>query len=179
MCLKFVKEFKSKQIKICYFKGRKFLIFNSNGLSYYKELPKGIIIEKNSLLSTSFKLEPNNYSINQNIQDVDIFFKHLDNIEFLYRKKLILKGLGLKANFGSDRKFLDLKLGYSHLSKVKMDKEVKVGIQKNNLFFSSLNKVKLGNLAFKIKKLRLPNPYKGKGIWYKNERITLKEIKKK
>ena len=176
MCLKFVKEFKSKQIKICYFKGRKFLIFNSNGLSYYKELPKSVLIKKTSIPSVTFNLDSNN-----DFSDLKVktFLKGLDNTEFLYRKKLTLKGLGLKANFSFDRKFLDLKLGYSHLSKIKMDKEIKVGIQKSNIFFSSLNKVKLGNLAFKIKKLRLPNPYKGKGIWYKNERLTLKEIKKK
>jgi ribosomal protein L6P/L9E len=41
-----------------------------------------------------------------------------------------------------------------------------------------LCKVKVGNFANKIKSYRLPDSYKGKGIWYKNEVKILKEVKK-
>jgi len=173
MNFKSIKTFKSNEIQICYLKSRKFLVFNLNGLRYYKELPKETFVGKSSISSVNFYTKSTQKKVNENLT------KFLNNIESSYRSKLVLKGLGLKVNFSADKKTLDFKLGYSHLCKIHMDKEIKIGLSKTNLYLNSPNKIKMGNFAFRIRKLRLPNPYKGKGIWYKNERMVLKEVKKK
>ena len=95
---------------------------------------------------------------------------------FKARVFLILKGLGLKVQIVDD--FLEFKLGYSHRCFIKLEKEIGVKIKKNLLFLQSVNKELLGNFLYKIKILKKPDVYKGKGIWYKNEKISLKPVKK-
>ena len=98
-----------------------------------------------------------------------------------FLKKLLFKGLGLKAallDVGSN-KILELKLGFSHLIRIIIP-QTKIGVKliKNGLLVSGSDLVTVSNFLYKIKSLKLPNRYKGKGIWYKNEVIKLKEIKK-
>jgi large subunit ribosomal protein L6 len=92
-------------------------------------------------------------------------------------KCLLFKGLGLKINALTD-KFIDLKLGYSHNVKINIPKNIKVTRIKNFLLIEGINAALVGNFADFIKKKRLPDLYKGKGIFYKNETIKLKLIKK-
>jgi len=54
----------------------------------------------------------------------------------------------------------------------------KVVLDKNTLTIEGVDKVKVGNFVNKIRNLKLPDSYKGKGFWYKNEVIKLKEINK-
>jgi large subunit ribosomal protein L6 len=97
-----------------------------------------------------------------------------------YTKKLIFKGLGYKFSLSPDNKYLELKLGYSHLHRLLVpSQKIQLKLLKNAIVFSSKNLSLLGNFLFKIRQLRIPNSYKGKGIWYKNEKKKLKIIKKK
>ena len=94
-------------------------------------------------------------------------------------KKLLLKGLGLKAALSADLHILELKLGFSHLVKIKIPlHKVNVKCIKNGLLVFGTNLSYICNFMYKIKSLKLPNIYKGKGIWYKKEIVYLKEIKK-
>ena len=88
----------------------------------------------------------------------------------------MLKGLGLKISFLEN--ILRLKLGFSHLISIKIPFNVLIFIKKNVITFESYDLSLIGNVATKIRGLKFPNSYKQKGFWYKNERRTLKHIKK-
>ena len=92
--------------------------------------------------------------------------------------KLLLVGVGYRAQMKG--KLLGLSLGYSH----PVDFDVPAGLTieaptQTEILIKGANKDLVGLVAAKIRKLRSPEPYKGKGIRYSNERITLKETKKK
>jgi large subunit ribosomal protein L6 len=95
----------------------------------------------------------------------------------LYTISLSLKGLGFKAKTRENK--LQLKLGYSHIVKYKLNNEVKVQIsKKTNLRLSSYSKQIITDQAAKICKLRKPDSYKGKGIIFRGQKLKLKVGKK-
>ena len=86
---------------------------------------------------------------------------------------LILKGVGYRAAVqGSE---LVLNLGYSHPVKIAIPKEISVEIVQNTTInLKSCDKELLGLFAANIRAWRQPEPYKGKGILYKDEQILRK-----
>ncbi|HWB24397.1 MAG TPA: 50S ribosomal protein L6 [Chitinophagaceae bacterium] len=94
-----------------------------------------------------------------------------------YKKELELVGVGYKAaNTGN---LLDLSLGYSHNIIIEVPKELKVATltekgQNPKIFLEGTDKQLLGQVAAKIRSLRKPEPYKGKGVKYKDEVIRRK-----
>ena len=94
-----------------------------------------------------------------------------------YRKDLELVGVGYKAsNVGN---MLDLSLGYSHNILVEIPKELKVATltekgQNPKIILEGIDKQLLGQVAAKIRGLRKPEPYKGKGVKYKDEVVRRK-----
>lgn len=97
-----------------------------------------------------------------------------------YRKELELVGVGYRAN--STGQVLELNLGYSHAIYIKLPAEVKVETKsernKNPLIIlSSDDKQLLGQVCAKIRSLRKPEPYKGKGIKFVGEVIRRKSGK--
>jgi len=103
----------------------------------------------------------------------------IKNLEKPFKKSLILKGLGFRITLGADSTYLELKLGFSHLIKVLIPTdEVKVSVIKNILIVEGFDPMHVGNFIERIRNLKFPDIYKGKGFWYKNEIISLKEIKK-
>ena len=110
---------------------------------------------------------------------INLFKTLIKKSTLLFTKKILLKGLGLKATLSNDLKMLELKLGFSHLIKIKIPKnKINIKLTKNAIIATSSNLVTLGNYLYKIRHFKKPNIYKGKGIWYKNENIKLKTIKK-
>jgi large subunit ribosomal protein L6 len=104
----------------------------------------------------------------------------LKNFRRTYRKKLFLKGLGYRVSISDDKKVLMLKLGYSHTSFLDIPiTRLNVKVNKNFITVEGCDAVEVGNFASKIRQLRRPDVYKGKGVWYKNEIKVLKELKKK
>ena len=104
----------------------------------------------------------------------------LKNYRRAYRKKLFLKGLGYRVSISDDKKVLMLKLGYSHTSSLDISVDrLNVKVNKNFITVEGCDAVEVGNFASKIRQLRTPDIYKGKGVWYKNEIKVLKELKKK
>jgi ribosomal protein L6P/L9E len=98
----------------------------------------------------------------------------------LFRNKLILKGLGCKASLSNNQTILNLKLGYSHVLNVSIPTgRIKIRLCKNTITVQGHNSSEVGDFARRIRGLRYPDPYKGKGIWLKNEHRILKELKKK
>ena len=86
---------------------------------------------------------------------------------------LILKGVGYRAVVqGND---IVLSLGYSHPVKIEIPKEISVEVVQNTTInLKSCNKELLGLFAANIRAWRKPEPYKGKGILYKDEQIIRK-----
>lgn len=97
-----------------------------------------------------------------------------------FQKKLELIGVGFRANINKNNsQILDLNIGYSHNIIIKLPKsitlEVKMEKNKNTqIIFKSYDKQLLGIVAAKIRSLRKPDPYKGKGIRYINEYVIKK-----
>jgi large subunit ribosomal protein L6 len=97
-----------------------------------------------------------------------------------YRKEMELVGVGYRAN--SNGQVLDLALGFSHAIYIKLPPEVKVEAKsernKNPLIIlESADKQLLGQVCAKIRSLRKPEPYKGKGIKFVGEIIRRKSGK--
>jgi len=89
-----------------------------------------------------------------------------------FNKKLIVEGVGYKADVAN--KILTLNVGYSNPVKFQLPDDVKASIEKETITLESLDKELLGLTAARIRDIRKPEPYKGKGIRYLNEHIMRK-----
>ncbi|MCK4453999.1 50S ribosomal protein L6 [Candidatus Parcubacteria bacterium] len=93
-----------------------------------------------------------------------------------YEKKLEIQGLGYKASLeGND---LILNIGFSHPKKIETPEGIKLSVEKNIITISGLDKELVGRVAAEIRKVRPPEPYKGKGIRYVDE-VVRKKVGKK
>ena len=104
----------------------------------------------------------------------NLFLKDFNRI---FIKKLILKGLGLKVNL-LNKLSLQLKLGFSHLVDIVIPNNLIVSFSKSIIAIQGTDATAVGNFANLVKRKKLPDAYKGKGIWYKNEKLILKTVKK-
>ena len=94
-----------------------------------------------------------------------------------YKKDLELVGVGYKA--ANNGNILDLSLGFSHNIIVEVPKELKVTTatekgQNPKIMLEGIDKQLLGQVAAKIRSLRKPEPYKGKGVKYTTEIVRRK-----
>ncbi|MBP7551879.1 MAG: 50S ribosomal protein L6 [Spirochaetes bacterium] len=90
-----------------------------------------------------------------------------------FERKLEISGTGFKANVEGQN--LVLNLGYSHIIKYPIPKEIKIVVEENvKINISGMDKHLVGFVASEIRKLRKPEPYKGKGIKYSDEKIRRK-----
>ena len=90
-----------------------------------------------------------------------------------YEKKLLLSGIGYRAEVKG--KSLVLNVGYSNPVDFKIPEGIQASVEKNvEVTLSGINKELLGQVAANIRNLRPPEPYKGKGIMYADERIMRK-----
>jgi large subunit ribosomal protein L6 len=95
-----------------------------------------------------------------------------------YVKRLALVGVGYRAQAAGDK--INLSLGFSHPVVHKMPKGVKVETpQQTEIVIKGTDKQQVGQVAAEIRAYRPPEPYKGKGVRYAGEQVTLKETKKK
>ncbi|GAB4140615.1 MAG: 50S ribosomal protein L6 [Patescibacteria group bacterium] len=93
-----------------------------------------------------------------------------------FEKKLEVVGVGYKVDMAG--KNLMLKLGYSHPIEFKAPEGISFSVDKNIISVFGINNVLVGDTAFKIRALRKPEVYKGKGVRYFGEKVKIKEIKK-
>jgi len=92
-----------------------------------------------------------------------------------FKKVLEIVGVGFRAQ--SDGKTITMQVGFSHPVSVNIPAGVKVDIDsktQNIITISGVDKELVGNFADKIRKIKPPEPYKGSGIKYQNERIIRK-----
>ena len=95
-----------------------------------------------------------------------------------FEKKLSLVGVGYKAQAQGAK--LNLAVGYSHPVNIEMPAGIKVETPApTEIIIKAADRQRVGQIAAEIRAVRPPEPYKGKGIRYADERITIKETKKK
>ena len=95
-----------------------------------------------------------------------------------FEKKLTLIGVGYKAQVQGNK--LNLAVGYSH----PVNKEMPEGIvaatpTPTEIVIKGADRQRVGQVAAEIRAIRPPEPYKGKGIRYSDEKVAIKETKKK
>lgn len=93
-----------------------------------------------------------------------------------FEKKLILEGVGFKSQVTGNK--LVLALGFSHPVEVEIPSGLNVKAEKNIISVSGIDKELVGSFSSKVRALKKPEPYKGKGFRYENEIIRRKQGKK-
>lgn len=138
-----------------------------------KSLPDGIqVVEETGKLKISLQNET------RNIRALHGLYRTLINnmvigVSKQFELTLTLKGVGYRASVQG--KEIVLNLGYSHPVKIEIPNTILVDVVQNTTIqLKSCDKELLGLFAANIRAWRKPEPYKGKGILYKNEQIIRK-----
>lgn len=93
-----------------------------------------------------------------------------------FEKKLEIQGVGYRASVSG--KSLSLVLGFSHDVSYVIPEGIEISVEKNIIIVKGIDKQKVGQVAAEIRAFREPEPYKGKGIRYVDERVRRKIGKK-
>jgi large subunit ribosomal protein L6 len=108
------------------------------------------------------------------------YASHLVNmvagVNTLFVKKLVLEGIGFKVEVKGDK--VVFALGFSHPVEVPIPDGIKVLVEKNVISISGIDKESVGGFTSRIRALKKPEPYKGKGLRYEGEVIKIKQGKK-
>ena len=95
-----------------------------------------------------------------------------------FEKKLTLVGVGYRAQAQGDK--LNLSLGFSHPVVHSMPSGVKCETpSQTEILIKGIDRQQVGQVAAEIRAYRSPEPYKGKGVRYADEKVVIKETKKK
>ena len=95
-----------------------------------------------------------------------------------FEKRLNLVGVGFRAQAAGSK--LNLQVGYSHPVSKDMPAGVKVETpSQTEIVIKGFDRQAVGQVASEVRAVRPPEPYKGKGIRYADEKVTIKETKKK
>jgi len=93
-----------------------------------------------------------------------------------FEKKLEINGIGYKAEIKKDK--LILNVGYSHPVEFFIPSGIEINVEKNIIIVKGIDKQLVGETAAQIRRIRKPEPYKGKGIKYLDEVVQRKLGKK-
>ncbi len=93
-----------------------------------------------------------------------------------FEKQLEIQGVGYRAALEGEE--LVLQVGFSHPVKMSLPEGIKVLVEKNIITVSGIDKELVGQTAANIRKIKKPEPYKGKGIRYLGEEVRRKVGKK-
>ena len=108
------------------------------------------------------------------------YASHITNmvsgVNKLFEKKLILEGIGFKSEVKANK--ILLALGFSHPVEVSIPLSLKVTAEKNLITILGKDKEEVGQFAARLRSLKKPEPYKGKGMRYSDETLRRKQGKK-
>lgn len=97
----------------------------------------------------------------------------VEGVEKGWQKRLELVGVGFRAQAAGDK--LTLSVGYSHPVEIKAPEGIKFAVEDNTkIMISGADKELVGQIAAKVRSVRPPEPYKGKGIRYSGEYVRRK-----
>lgn len=106
-----------------------------------------------------------------------LLYNMIEGITNNWSKLLIIEGIGYK--FALDNSFLQIFAGFSHKIIFSIPKDIKISLlTQSRIVISGIDKVNVGLFAAKIKNVKKPDPYGGKGIRYNND-VIIKKIGKK
>ncbi len=106
-----------------------------------------------------------------------LLFNQIKGVSEGFEKKLEIKGIGYKAVLEGNNK-LRLEVGFSHPVIFDIPTGIEAKVEKNIITISGIDKQKVGEFAASIRRIRPPEPYKGKGIRYLGEVVRRKEGKR-
>lgn len=159
------------------------ILFNSGVFSV--KGPKGEL-QRNFKPDISIQVDGKNISLSlkkENNQTRALWGTYASHIKNMvkgvndgFEKKLILEGVGYKSEVKGDK--LSLALGFSHLVDVAIPLGLAVKAEKNVVTITGIDKELVGSFAAKVRDLKKPEPYKGKGFRYHDEVIRRKQGKK-
>jgi len=164
-------------------------------------IPDGVNIElKGNLINVSGQKGSQSWTVHPNIKtlikDDNIFFERGDNsalnrslhgttrqivnnmvvgVSTGFKKELEIIGVGYQANMEGNR--LKLQIGYSHDIYFDLPEGIKATADRTTITIEGIDKQLVGSVSSKIRSFRSPEPYKGKGIRYKDEYIKIKQGK--
>jgi len=105
-----------------------------------------------------------------------LIYNMIEGVSKGYEKKLLIKGVGYRAH--KKGKKLDISLGFSHPVLMEDPEGLTTECPDDTtIIVKGIDKQAVGNYAAKIRELRKPEPYKGKGIRYADEHVRRKEGK--
>jgi large subunit ribosomal protein L6 len=138
-----------------------------------KKLPDSLdLIQENKKLTVSLKKETKDVRALQGLYRT-LINNMVIGVSEQFDLTLVLKGVGYRA--AVQGKEIILNLGYSHPVKIQIPEDISVEVLKNTTVnLKSCDKELLGLFAANIRSWRQPEPYKGKGILYKDEQIIRK-----
>ncbi|RLC34748.1 MAG: 50S ribosomal protein L6 [Candidatus Nealsonbacteria bacterium] len=105
-----------------------------------------------------------------------LIYNQVQGVTKGYEKKLEIEGVGYRA--GLEGEDLVLNVGFSQPVKIKKPEGIQFSVDKNIITVLGIDKELVGQTAARIRKVRPPEPYKGKGIKYQGEQIRRKLGKK-
>ena len=154
--------------------------------------PRGIIVYSElqnynhfifNISKTTLFFHEDNKSVQNSLKLYNLLNNLIYNVHYFFSKKLVLVGVGIRAWV----KYLEKQQKNVLLIKIGFSKDLYIEIPKNLIVFSlrptlllirGLNKDTVSLFSSRVKQLKKPDSYKGKGIQYKNENIFLKPGKK-
>ena len=165
----------SKNIFFCKINKNHFIVIEDR----YFLVPNSILLEKTDTCLHFFSRKTKSLSLLE-FNNFIFFITYLlkRGPTKLWKKRLILKGLGFKSKINSIDNSVELKLGFSHPVLIRIPSNIFLKVYKNTLIIEGLDKNKVGDFTYCLRSLKFPDIYKGKGFWYKNEIKLFKEVKK-
>lgn len=173
------------EICVIYDKNKNLLLIKSKKKKKLLRLNlKLLILKEKNLIIVTNQISNTLNSFSKTYQGilVSLIKQALLDVKVTTHKKLKLVGVGYKVfeEFTKfNEKLLHFKLGYSHSLYYKIPKNISIKIhQSTKMFVSGHCLFNISQCASNLRKFKIPEPYKGKGILYVNEHIKLKEGKK-
>src|SRR5262249_45188428 len=121
---------------------------------------------------------PNDERLNRSLHGLtrSLIANMVEGVTKGYEKRLKIEGIGYQARV--DKKVLVLTVGYANAVEMKPPDGVSVELtDPTTIIVRGADKQKVGQFAAEVRKVRKPEPYKGKGIRYENEQVRRKEGK--
>lgn len=139
-------------------------------------LPRGVLVEKkDDKLIVSISSDTKNLKALWGTNRA-VIANMVEGVHKGYEKKLEIEGIGYKASVQDNK--LTLRVGFSHPVEILPPEGITFETEKNVITVSGIDKALVGEVAAKVRAVRKPEPYKGKGIRYQGEVIRRKAGKK-
>ena len=137
------------------------------------QIPEGVAVKINEGNLTVSLKDKNNVTLKPELGLTRAMIANMvKGVSIGFEEKLELSGVGYRAQVAG--KDLTLSVGFSHPVKITATDGLSFTVAENIITVAGIDKEKVGNMAANIRKIRPPEPYKGKGIKYQGERIRRK-----